>query len=81
MGLPRACGGAAVPIHPGGAPDWVVRAWVQGGAQARKNRPAAIGADVAKLSNPAQLSWDDIVRSLLARLAKRAATDTSEPYS
>jgi hypothetical protein len=71
----------ALLIHPGGAPDGVVRVWIKGGAQARKTRPAAMGADVAKLSKPAQLSGDDIVRSLLERLAKRGTQGTSEPYS
>ncbi|HEY6926726.1 MAG TPA: RNA-directed DNA polymerase [Steroidobacteraceae bacterium] len=67
-------------IHPGGAPEWVVRAWLKGlSREARASRPDAVTADIAKLSNRKKLSADDILHALLLRYSV-LPTGAIEPY-
>ena len=69
----------ALLIHPGGAPDWVVRAWLKGLSKAAAPvTPNVIGADLSKMGATKQ-SPMDIVRELLDKFSKRASV-APEPY-
>lgn len=76
----------ALLIHPGGAPEWVVNAWVTSLAKAAETAPptaapappSAMGVDVAKLPS-AERTAMDTVRELLDKFSKRA-TVAPETY-
>jgi hypothetical protein len=73
-------------IHPGGAPEWVVRKWLeflsglsqQAGEDPQASRLLAIiGKDLTKLERIATSS-DDIIRDLLDRLVPKTAVPVEE---
>jgi hypothetical protein len=70
----------AMLLHPGGAPEWVVNAWIQG-TEGRSFVPAvpeAVSSDLAKLTTGGRPTMD-LVRELLGQLSE-PETGASERY-
>jgi hypothetical protein len=69
----------AMLLHPGGAPEWVIKAWVKGGSPptATPPMPEEIAADLAKLATRAKTPMD-LVRDLLDKFSEPLAAH--EPY-
>ncbi len=68
----------AMLLHPGGAPDWVVRAWMEGIAKEQAPpAPQSLGDDLTELATDETLM--DLVRKLLDKASKRIRA-SPEPY-